>query len=212
MPAIIYDSLGNIDGVKTTTSIPSSKRSRDGDRFQTFSFEIDSAFPFTGHLYIQGSVDDPTIDAANFKWFDIVEILLYGQDETIFVEPEIEVSSVRVESKFYDTNAAISSGVDTSVVTSGTFQIDGNNVAVTAGDDLAAVALAITTAAIPNITASTTLVQGSLVITKTNGTTFTIEDTVNTPLRDIGVQPFNAPAGARTLNPNGTIKTIKVMR
>jgi len=144
MVAISYESLDGIFGVNYDPTngihpklVASSMRGRDRNSTQRLSFDADEAFPFSGILHIQASVQDPS---ASGVWFDVVEMQIDDEGGTWSVEIDGEFSSLRVVCKKDNYWAAAKGNVGATIGTSGDFSINGITVNVAAGDNLTAVA------------------------------------------------------------------------
>ena len=110
MVARTFENLGGISGEGTNLLVPYSPRGHDEDSVQTFVFECDPTAPFTGTVHFQGSNEEPPIaqSTRNFNvkeesdsmlWVDLFELAIVAEGGTFFVEPVIEVGSVRIVCK-----------------------------------------------------------------------------------------------------------------
>lgn len=105
MVARAYENLGGIGGEQENLAVPYSPRGNDGDSIQTFVFECDPTNPFTGIVHFQGSNSTPPTSASDKEasdsllWVDLFNVDVLAEGGTFFVEPAIEVGSVRIVCK-----------------------------------------------------------------------------------------------------------------
>jgi hypothetical protein len=105
MVARAYESLGGIGSEQTNLSVPYSPRGNDGDAIQTFVFECDPGNPFTGIVHFQGSNSTPPTStndkeaSDSLLWVDLFNLDIDAEGGTFFVEPVIEVGTVRIVCK-----------------------------------------------------------------------------------------------------------------
>ena len=220
MVARAYDNLGGVRGLGDNPPVPYSSRGNDKDRFQTFIFDCSANEPFSGQVEFQASVNSPTTATTEVSWSTMASLDFYGERDPIFLETQVEATKIRIRCSRYDENVSVSADFGSVITThsglvapafESAFKIDGIEVDVKVGDTLANIKSLIDIEGIPNIVTSTTKVPNSLIITKSDGTEMTLEETFATPLQDIGIFTHN-DAGVVTVSPKGKIKSITGMR
>ena len=206
MVAIAYHSLGGINGVTEGPSVPASMRSADRNRYQRMVFSANPTRPFTGILHVQTSVSDPTLPKDSIIWVDIAEMHVNNEGGNWSYEFVGEFSLVRVVCRAGNYWASIY-GVDgTTSAVGGAFTVNGVTVPVAPGDGAVLVSQTINT--MPEL--QTTGVHADVFGTSTlriynrTGVNLVLEDTLNTPLVDMGITPGTYRGGQ--------IVSINVMR
>jgi len=211
MVARAYDNLGGVRGLGDNPPVPYSSRGNDKDRFQTFIFDCSANEPFSGQVEFQASVNSPTTATTEISWSTMASLDFYGERDPIFLETQVEATKIRIRCSRYDENVSVSAVFGSAIKQDGDFKIDRIEIFTVAGDTLANIKSLIDIEGIPNIVTSTTKVPNSLIITKSDGTEMTLEETFATPLQDIGIFTHN-DAGVVTVSPKGKIKSITGMR
>ena len=211
MVARAYDNLGGVQGLGDNKPVPYSSRGNDKNRFQTFTFKCSKEEPFSGKVEFQGSVNSPTTAEGDIGWSTLASLDFYGERDTVFLETQVEATKIRVKCSRYDEQVSVSTNFGASAKANDRFKIGTIEIFIDMGIDLAGVKAAIDREGIVEITTSLTQVPNSLIITKNDGTELVLEETIGTPLQDLGIFTYE-DAGVVTLSPKGKIKSITGMR